>query len=80
MGGPSAAPHRRGCRQKRPQAEILALQDEYRAGLVEYRKYQAAGHYLLRVSNASVAVDFYACDSLEPTETFVLRGDSGDEG
>lgn len=62
-----------GCHQKRTQAEILALQDEYRAGLVEYRKYRAAGHYLLRVSNRGVAVDFYACDALTPTETFVLR-------
>ena len=62
-----------GCLQTRTQEEILALQDEYRPGLVEYRKYRAAGHYLLRVSDESVAVDFYACDSLSPTETFKLK-------
>ena len=62
-----------GCLQKRTQEEILALQDESRPGLVEYRKYRAAGHYLLRVSDSGVAVDFYACDSLSPTETFRLR-------
>lgn len=62
-----------GCRQKRTQEEILALQDEYRPGLVEYRKYRAAGHYLMRVFKRGVAVDFYACDSLSPTETFVLH-------
>lgn len=63
-----------GCLQTRTQEEILALQDEYRPGLVEYRKYRAAGHYLLRVSDGGVAVDFYACDSLAPTMTFELRG------
>jgi len=62
-----------GCLQTRTQEEILALQDEYRPGLVEYRKYRAAGHYLLRVSDGGVAVDFYACDSLSPTETFKLK-------
>ena len=62
-----------GCLQKRTQDEILALMDEYRPGLVEYRKYRAAGHFLLRVSDAGVAVDFYACDALTPTETFKLR-------
>ena len=63
-----------GCLQTRTQEEILALQDEYRPGLVEYRKYRAAGHYLLRVSDGGVSVDFYACDSLAPTMTFELRG------
>ena len=62
-----------GCHQKRTQAELEDLLEEYRPGLVEYRKYQAAGHYLLRVSDCGVEVDFYACDSLAPTMTFKLR-------
>jgi len=61
-----------GCLQKRSVPELLELVEEYRPGMVEYRMLRAAGHYLLRVSDSGVAVDFYACDALTPTETFVL--------
>lgn len=62
-----------GCLQKRTVPELLALVDEYRPGLVDYRMYMAAGHYLLRVSDAGVFVDFHACDARSPTETFRLK-------
>jgi len=62
-----------GCLQRRTVPELLELVEEYRPGLVDYRMLLAAGHYLLRVSDEGVAVDFYVCDSLTPTETFVLR-------
>ena len=61
-----------GCLQKRTVPELLDLVEEYRPGLVEFRMLQAAGHFLLRVSDAGVAVDFHACDALAPTETFRL--------
>ena len=63
-----------GCHQKRTEQEIVALVDEYRPGLVQYRMLQSAGHYLLRVSDRAVEIDFYACDSLTPHETYRLRG------
>lgn len=63
-----------GCHQTRTQDEIFALMDEYRPGLVDYRQYRAAGHYLLRVTDRVVAVDFYSGDALTPTQTFVLKG------
>ena len=59
--------------QTRTQEELIALSDEYRPGLVQYRMIQAAGHYLMRVTDKAVDVDFYACDSLVPYETFRLR-------
>ena len=40
---------------------------------VDYRMIQSAGHYLLRVTDRSVDIDFYACDSLSPHETFNLK-------
>ena len=61
-----------GCLQKRTVPELLALVEEYRPGLVEYRQTQSAGHYMLRVSAARVEIDFYACDSVVPTETYRL--------
>ncbi|MBR0505525.1 MAG: metallophosphoesterase, partial [Kiritimatiellae bacterium] len=61
-----------GCLQKRTVPELLALVEEYRPGLVEYRQTQSAGHYMLRVSGARVEIDFYACDSLAPAETYRL--------
>ncbi len=61
-----------GCLQKRTVPELLALVEEYRPGLVEYRQMQSAGHYMLRVCGARVAIDFYACDSLVPSETYHL--------
>ena len=66
-----------GCLQKRTNEEIIALVDEYRPGLVQYRMLQSAGHYLLRVSDAGVDIDFYACDSLVPHETFALKRRDG---
>ena len=63
-----------GCLQKRTVPELLALVEEYRPGLVEYRQLQSAGHYLLHVSEKSVLIDFYSCDSLAPYETFALWG------
>lgn len=62
-----------GCHQTRTQAEITALLDEYKQGLVDYRQYRAAGHYLMNVSDTGVEVDFYACDSKTPTQTFTLK-------
>ena len=62
-----------GCLQKRTVPELLALVEEYRPGLVEYRQIQSAGHYLLHVSEKTVTIDFYACDSLAPHETFTLQ-------
>ena len=35
-------------------------------------KRSPAGHNMLRVSGARVEIDFYACDSLVPTETYRL--------
>ena len=61
-----------GCLQKRTVPELLALMEEYRPGLVQYRRLAAAGHYLLHVSDKHVDVDFYACDSLAPSERFSL--------
>ncbi len=58
--------------QTRTKEELIALSDEYRPGLVQYRMIQSAGHYLLRVSDRAVDIDFYACDSLAPHETFRL--------
>ena len=65
-----------GCLQKRTVPEQLALVEEYRPGLVQYRMVQSAGHYLLRVSGRRVDIDFYACDSLTPTATYALRADA----
>ena len=62
-----------GCLQKRTVPELLALVEEYRPGLVEYRQTQSAGHYLLHVSEKEVTIDFYSCDSLVPHETFILQ-------
>ena len=62
-----------GCHQKRTNPELIALVDESRPGLVQYRMIQSAGHYLLRVTDRSVDIDFYACDSLSPHETFNLK-------
>ena len=64
-----------GRRQTRTKEEIFALLDEYRAGLVEYKMMGAAGHYMLHVSDKGVSIDFYACDSITPLESFRLVGD-----
>lgn len=63
-----------GCHQSRTPDEILELLGEYREGLVAYRQLRAAGHCLLRVSDAAVAVDFFAGDARTPTRTFTLKG------
>lgn len=50
-----------------------ALFDEYRPGLKAYSHSPAAGSYLLNVSGKKVTVDFYAGDSIECSERFILR-------
>ena len=47
-----------GSRQTRTAGELLALVDEYRPGLVEYRMWRAAGHYVLCVSEKRIDIDF----------------------
>lgn len=61
-----------GCHQHRTVPELLALVDEYRPGLVDYRMYRSAGHYQLRVTEKSVDMDFFACDARMPYQTFNL--------
>ena len=61
-----------GCHQHRTVPELLALVDEYRPGLVDYRMYRAAGHYQLHVSDQAVTMDFFACDARVPTMRFDL--------
>lgn len=56
-----------------PPADETALFDEYRTGLKRYVRADAAGCYKLNVSRRHVTIDFYAGDSEEVTETFVLR-------
>lgn len=49
------------------------LFDEYRSGLKRYFASRAVGHNVLRVSDASVLLDYYGWDAQTPTKTFVLR-------
>ena len=50
-----------------------ALYDEYRDGIKEFYNARATGHYILRVGDASVELDYYGHDAVVPTKTFVLR-------
>ena len=49
------------------------LFDEYRSGLKRYLVSPAAGSYKMNVSKNHVSIDFYAGDSSEITESFILR-------
>ncbi len=50
-----------------------ALYDEYRPGLKTRYAASAAGHCVLRVSDAGVALEYYGRDAREPTKVFTLR-------
>ena len=49
------------------------LFEEYRPGLKQYSVSPAAGSYKLNVSRSGVSIDFYAGDSQEVSESFILR-------
>ena len=61
-----------GRRNARTAVEILSMVDEYRPGLVEYRMQEAAGHFLLRIEDTRVLIEFFPGDSSAPAETFHL--------
>lgn len=46
---------------------------EYRPGIRRYFTSHAVGHYVLRVSDAGVRLDYYGHDARTPTREFVLR-------
>ena len=50
-----------------------ALFDEYRPGLKQYSVSPAAGSYKMNVSKSGVSIDFYAGDSQELSQQFILR-------
>ena len=50
-----------------------ALYDEYRPGLRRYFASFAVGHYVLRVDDAGVRLDYYGHDARTPTKEFVIR-------
>ena len=50
-----------------------ALYEEYRPGLKSRYAAWAFGHYVLRVSDSGVILDYYGRDALEPTKSFKLR-------
>lgn len=49
------------------------LFNEYRPGLKQYSVSPAAGSYKMHVSKSGVSIDFYAGDSREISERFILR-------
>jgi len=49
------------------------LFEEYRSGLKRYSVSPAAGSYKMNVSKSGVTIDFYAGDSQEVSECFILR-------
>ena len=49
------------------------LFDEYRPGLKQYSVSPAQGSYKLNVSKSGVSIDFYAGDSQEISQQFILR-------
>lgn len=51
-----------------------ALFDEYRQGIKTYTHSPAAGSYRMTVGRDTVEVEFYAGDSMEMSQKFVLRG------
>ena len=50
-----------------------AFFDEYRPGLKQYSVSPAAGSYKMNVSKKGITIDFYAGDSEEISQTFVMR-------
>ena len=55
------------------QEKAAPLFEEYRPGLKRYSFSRAAGSYKLKVSDEGVFVDFYAGDSTQRSERFILR-------
>ena len=56
-----------------PVADETALFDEYRSGIRSYSVSPAAGSYKMTVSQKHVTIDFYAGDSQEISQSFILR-------
>lgn len=54
-------------------ARFEALYEEYRPGLKSRFASHAVGHYILRVSDSGVVLDYYGRDATTPTKTFTLR-------
>ena len=52
---------------------LLHRYEEYRPGLKSRYAAWAFGHYVLRVSDSGVILDYYGRDALEPTKSFKLR-------
>ncbi len=50
-----------------------ALYEEYRPGLKARYAAAAAGHHILRVSDAGVTLEYYGHDATTPTKIFTLR-------
>ena len=57
-----------------PIKDETPLFDEYRQGLKTYSYSPAAGSYKMTVSKKKIEVDFYAGDSENVSQKFVLRG------
>lgn len=57
-----------------PKKDETALFDEHRPGILAYSHSPAAGSYKLTVSPRKITVDFYAGDSDDLSQRFVLRG------
>ena len=55
------------------QVKFDALYEEYRPGLKKRYGAWAFGHYVLRVSDSGVAMEFYGSDAREPSKVFQLR-------
>ena len=56
-----------------PVKDETPLFDEYRPGLNLYTYSPAAGSYKMHVSKHHINIDFYAGDSMDISETFILR-------
>lgn len=56
-----------------PVADETAFFDEYRSGIRSYSVSPAAGSYKMKVSKQHVTIDFYAGDSQEISQSFILR-------
>ena len=50
-----------------------ALYEEYRPGLKSRFASRAVGHYVLRVSDTGVVLEYYGRDATTPTKSFTLR-------
>ena len=53
--------------------EQIALMEEYKPGIKRFIMARTCGSYKLHVSDKSVTVDYYAGESLERSEEFILR-------